>query len=139
MTQNVFCYRTGDYHIVLEEGIRSELLTLDKIYPVPFAPAWCIGLVSVRGELFPVVDMHHVLLNQSTTEHPYLLWLKHEAFEPVVISCDSLPKQIEFPTERSERIPGLPGWIRQAWVQNDELLLSADHARLFKTISKQQR
>ena len=139
MAQTAFCYRTGDYHIVLEQGMRSELLTLDDIYPVPFAPDWCIGLASSRGDLFPVLDMHRVLLNQPRPQHQSLLWLKHEAFAPIVISCDGLPKQIELPSGEtdSERMPGLPGWIRRTWVKEGELLLGADHARLFKALSKQ--
>ncbi|MGB0847185.1 MAG: chemotaxis protein CheW [Thiolinea sp.] len=139
MAQTAFCYKTGDYHIVLEEGIRSELLTFDSIYPVPFSPDWCIGLASARGDLFPVLDMHRVLLNQSRPGQQSLLWLKHPAFSPIVVSCDGLPRQIELPAEdeESERMPGLPGWIRQTWVQDNELLLGADHARLFRTLSKQ--
>ncbi|MEZ5449117.1 MAG: chemotaxis protein CheW [Thiolinea sp.] len=114
-------------------------MSLDKIYPVPFAPDWCIGLVSTAVELFPVLDMHRVLLRQPRPERQYLLWLKHEAFAPMVISCDSLPRQIERPEQDAadERIPGLPGWIRQTWVNNNELFLEADHARLFRTISRQ--
>lgn len=136
MTQSAFCYKTGDYHIVLEAGIRSELLTSHNIYPVPFAPDWCIGLTSARGELYPVLDMHRVLLDDARPEKQNLLWLQHPEFDPIVISCDGLPRQIEIPDEQEadERVPGLPGWIRQIWVNDDELLLGADHARLFRTL-----
>ncbi len=139
MTQTAFCYKTGDYHIVLEAGIRSELLTSDTIYPIPFAPEWCLGLISAHGELYPVLDMHGILLNASGPEKPRLLWLQHPEFAPVVISCEGLPRQIELPSAAAEqaRLPGLPGWIRQTWLQDDELLLSADHARLFRTLIQQ--
>ena len=142
MTQTAFCYKTGDYHIVLEAGIRSELLTSDSIYPVPFAPDWCIGLISARGELYPVLDMHKVLLNSERPDKTSLLWLQHPEFAPIVVSCEGLPRQIELPAsgdieEGGERLPGLPGWIRHTWVQDDDMLLGADHARLFKTIIKQ--
>ena len=139
MTQTAFCYKTGDYHIVLEAGIRSELLSSDNIYPVPFAPNWCLGLISARGELYPVLDMHKVLLNGARPDKTNLLWLQHPEFAPIVISFDGLPRQIELPgiEDGGERLPGLPGWIRHTWMQDGELLLGADHARLFKTIIKQ--
>ncbi len=138
MSQTAFCYKTGEYHIVLETGIRSELLTSDSIYPVPFAPDWCIGLISARGELHPVLDMHKVLLNDERPDKTTLLWLQHPEFAPIVVSCEGLPRQIELPAteDRGERLPGLPGWINQAWMQDDELLLGADHARLFRTLIK---
>lgn len=135
MEQTAFCYKAGDYHIVLEEGIRSELLTLDQIYPVPFSPDWCVGLVAVRGELFPVLDMHKVLLNQSRPEQPYLLCLRHDDFEPIVVGCDSLPVQTDIHhTTTDEHIPGLPGWIRGTWSTDDKVYLGADHRRLFRTL-----
>lgn len=141
MEQTTFCYRTGDYHIVLEEGVRSELLMSGKIYPVPFAPDWCIGLASVRGELFPVLDMHRVLLNQERPEQPYLLCLRHESFKPIIVGCDDLPAQTAIHhTETNEHIPGLPGWIRRTWSTDDKVYLGADHGRLFRTLlGNQQR
>lgn len=140
MEQTAFCYKTGDYHIVLEEGMRSELLTLDKIYPVPFSPDWCAGLAAVRGELFPVLDMHKVLFNQERPEQPYLLCLRHEAFEPIIVGCDSLPTQAEIQSaETNEHIPGLPGWIRRTWSTDDKVYLRADHRRLFRTLLGSQK
>ncbi|MEZ5534186.1 MAG: chemotaxis protein CheW [Thiolinea sp.] len=141
MGQTAFCYRTGDYHIVLEGGIRSEILPFDKIYPVPFAPQWCVGLAGVRGELFPVLDMHRVLLNQPRPKQPYLLWLKHDSFEPIIIGSDSIPAQIEVnkAADDSGHIPGLPGWIRNTWSMDGQVYLEADHGRLFRTLLGSQK
>lgn len=141
MEQTAFCYKTGDYHIVLEAGIRSEILALDQIYPVPFAPDWCVGLAGVRGELFPVLDMHKVLLNQNRPEQPYLLWLKHEQFEPIIVGSDSLPVQVEIKQSDSDggRIPGLPGWIRSTRSTDRSVYLEADHGRLFRTLLGNQK
>lgn len=141
MEQTAFCYKTGDYYIVLEAGISSELLTLDTIHPVPFSPEWCAGLASVRGELFPVLDMHRVLLNHKRPEQPYLLCLRHEAFKPIIVGCDSLPVQVEVNNDddKSEHIPGLPGWIRHVWSRDDQVYLAADHGRLFRTLLGNQK
>ena len=141
MGQAAFCYRVGEYRIMLEEGIRSELLSVDKLYPVPFAPNWCAGLASVRGDLFPVIDMHVVLLHKQRPSRQYLLWLQHPAFAPALISCDELPRQTTIPSanERAERPPGLPGWIKSVWEQDGSWLLAADHVRLFNIISKSRQ
>ncbi|HPY40555.1 MAG TPA: chemotaxis protein CheW [Thiolinea sp.] len=136
--QSAFSYKVGDYRILLEAGVRSEVLTLDTVYPVPYSPDWCAGLANVRGDLCPVIDMHGVLFKQQRPTKQYLLWLQHEAFAPVVVSCDELPKQITIPDEaaQSGRIPGMPGWIQTVWSQDNALLLAADHARLFRLLSK---
>ncbi len=135
MEQTTFCYRIGDYHIVLEGGVRSELLMLDETYPVPFSPEWCVGLAAVRGELLPVLDMHSVLLKQTCPEQPYFLCLRHESFKPIIVGCDDLPTQTDIhQTETSEHIPGLPGWIRRTWSSDGKVYLGADHGRLFRTL-----
>lgn len=138
MGKTAFCYRVGDYRILLEAGIRSEVLALDVVYPVPYSPEWCAGLTSVRGDLSPVVDMHVVLFRQRRPAKQYLLWLQHEAFTPVVVSCDELPRQVTLPDDDAQggRVPGLPGWVQSVWAQDKGLLLAADHVRLFKIISK---
>ncbi len=141
MAHTAFCYRIGDYRIALEEGIRTELLTLNTVYPVPFAPAWCAGLAGVRGDLSPVVDMHVVLFGQPQPRSPYLLSVRHDSFAPVILGCDELPRQVEVPEEDDPRTgtrpAGLPGWIKSAWTQADNsLLLTADHLRLFRSVSK---
>ncbi len=145
MEQSTFCYKTGDYYIVLEAGIRSEILALNRVHPVPFAPDWCVGLAGVRGELFPVLNMHKILLNRNRPEQPYLLWLKHEQFEPVIIGSDSLPVQMK-PTHSAdhsdndhERIPGLPGWIHRTRNTDHGVCLEADHGRLLRTLLGRQK
>ena len=138
MGQTAFSYKVGDYRILLEAGVRSEVLALDTVYPVPYAPDWCAGLSNVRGDLCSVIDMHGVLFKQQRPQKQYLLWLQQEGFAPVVVSCDELPKQIQVPDEAEQtgRIPGMPGWIQKVWNQDNSLLLAADHARLFRLLIK---
>ena len=137
--QQAFSYQVADYWLLLEPVIRAEIISAERIHPVPFAPVWCKGLVSLRGELFPVIDMHQILLNKPASNKQYLLWLQYEQFAPVVISSDALPKQIHLPAEESagEKIPGMPGWIKRNWLIDDALYLGADHLRLFKNLSRQ--
>lgn len=133
-----FSYQVGSYSILLESGIRSELLTRSDIYPLPFAPRWCLGLVGVRGDLFPVIDMHYVLAGEPPTEGQQLLWLQPDNFAAAVISCDGLPKQITPPdvANANEQPEHLPGWVQQVWtIDEQQLLLAADHVRLFQLIS----
>nr|HPQ97703.1 chemotaxis protein CheW [Thiolinea sp.] len=75
MTQAAFYYPVGAYRIVLASGVASEILSRTVVHPVPFAPDWCAGLVSVRGDLFPVLDIHRVLLGEggARREFRYLL------------------------------------------------------------------
>ncbi|MCB1639113.1 MAG: chemotaxis protein CheW, partial [Thiothrix sp.] len=121
MPQSAFYYPVGKYRIVIEPGTASEVLSQTVVYPVPFAPDWCAGLVNVRGDIFPVLDMHHVLLGEAKVRRVfrYLLWLQHEAMAPVVVGCDDLPRQLEQTASRDNVQEGtgqdMPVWVERVW------------------------
>ncbi|PID48902.1 MAG: hypothetical protein CR991_09190 [Proteobacteria bacterium] len=137
-----FSYRVGQYRLLLEPGVRSELLTRKDIQRLPFAPSWCAGLVGVRGDLFPVINMHQVLLGSPAQGKQQLLWLHPEQFVPAVVSCDELPKQLAMPgSDRPyESLQDLPGWVHRAWQDEEQgLVLELDHVRLFQLISRSRK
>lgn len=133
-----FCYRIGSHLILLEPEMKAEVLTAQPLYPVPFAPSWCAGLISLRGDLFPVVDMHKVVQGSSSTTQQQLLLVQHFRFPPVVLTCDGYPRQIRLPDEDMTEYPAenLPGWIPHTLQHNGQTLLVADHGRLLRQIQR---
>lgn len=131
-----FCYRIGSNLILLEPTVLAEVLTAQTVYPVPFAPAWCAGLISLRGDLYPVVDMHKVVLGKPMPEAHQLLFLQHPRFSPVILSCDGYPRQLKLPEEDLTEYPAdnLPGWIPHVLRHNGQILLAAEHGRLLRQI-----
>lgn len=77
-----FTYQIGPHSILIETGVPAEVLTSRKIYAIPFAPHWCAGLTSLRGDLLPVVDMHRIVLGRSFGDDPHLLLLSFPQFPP---------------------------------------------------------
>jgi len=141
MTQAAFYYPVGAYRIVLASGVASEILSRTVVHPVPFAPDWCAGLVSVRGDLFPVLDIHRVLLGEggARREFRYLLWLQQPAMAPVVVGCDDLPRQLALPVpagEPEDAGQDTPVWVERVWRQGECLFLQLDHARLLRLLSR---
>ena len=50
-------YRTGSTRFLVPEGTVSELLHSTKIYHLPNAPNWIVGLINLHGNVIPVVDI----------------------------------------------------------------------------------
>ena len=50
-------YRTGSMRFMVPEGTVSELLNSSKIYHLPNAPRWIVGLINMHGNVIPVVDI----------------------------------------------------------------------------------
>ncbi len=137
-TQQQFCYRIGTHTILLEPEMRAEVLTAPTLYPVPFAPGWCCGLISLRGDLYPVIDMHWVVQRQSSTTTPQLLLIQHPRFSPVVLTCDGYPRQLKLTPEDLTAHQGdnLPSWIPHVLHHAGNTLLAADHGRLLRHIQR---
>ena len=64
----VLCFRVGERVFSVDiMGIR-EILRSHSITPVPHAPESVAGVLNLRGELVPVVDLHHALMQQQQSD-----------------------------------------------------------------------
>lgn len=133
-----FSYRVGDYSVLLESQISSEVVDAQSISDVPFSPDWCLGLASTRGELYPVMDMHKIVLDKTPPEEIKLLLIKHPEFSPILLACDGFASQQNVPekTHDKQDDEGLPAWISHSLTHNNETLLVADHSRLLRYVQR---
>lgn len=133
-----FSYSVGQYSILLEPQVHCEVVETQTISDVPFSPDWCLGLASSRGELYPVMDMHKVILDQASPAKIKLLLIKHPQFSPILLACDGYASQQNVP----EKVPNqqenenLPAWISYSLMHHDQALLVADHARLLRHVQR---
>ena len=58
----------NDYAIPLQ-GVR-EVLRMVAITPLPLAHEWLVGIINLRGEIIPILDLRKRL---ALTAHPYSL------------------------------------------------------------------
>ena len=59
-----FYYTIAGCNILLEPGMKTEIIEKQVIFPIPHSPPWCQGMISLRGKLIPVANLHK-LLNSS--------------------------------------------------------------------------
>jgi purine-binding chemotaxis protein CheW len=61
----VLCFRVGERVFAMDiMGIR-EILRSPVVTPVPNAPCEVAGVLNLRGELLPAVDLHRALLHEA--------------------------------------------------------------------------
>lgn len=140
VVENRFCYRVDAHTLLLESAIRAEVLTDQTHYPMPFAPAWCAGLISLRGDLVPIINMHQVVQGQSYQGKPQLLLIQHPQFPPIALTCDGYPRSLKLTaadlTPQAE--DNLPSWIPHTLHHHGMRLLAADHGKLLRHIQRTQ-
>ena len=129
-----FYYSVGQFNILIEKELKVENLSDLTINKVPNMPAWCIGIISVRGVIMPVINMHNFLNTekQVTTKDNFIM-LEHENYTPIIFLTDGLPTTINFNKyKRSKQLENTPSWVKNHLSNGDVSIFEADHNQLIQ-------
>ena len=131
-----FYYSIADHNILLEIGIKTEIIEQQDTFPLPHAPAWCHGMISLRGKLIPVVNMHKVFNLSDESQSSWLLVLEKEPYPQLAIRIDKLPMQQQLQDESGKPLSDktLPSWISSEISIDDKLLYEANHTEFFEQL-----
>ncbi len=81
----------GNERYAIDIGTVREIAAIDTITPMPAVPAHWLGLVNVRGELFPVLDLRRYLgLPEGTGETARWMVVVGGAHSPLVLAVDEV-------------------------------------------------
>lgn len=141
-SSNRFYYTIGSHNFLFEKNLKVENLAPAIINKVPHTPDWCTGIISIRGVIMPVVNMHTLLNNAlklekkyKQTNKPYLLMVEHENHAPVILQIDKLPEIINIKDYTYSRSANnSPNWQGKTWKNSTNKLFEIDHDKLFQTI-----
>ena len=140
---NRFFYTVGDLNFLFEKDLKVENLPKTTINKVPHAPEWCSGIVSVRGVIIPVVNMHILLSNElnklnsknKQARKPHLLMIEHNNHAPIILQIDKLPEIINIKDYTYSRSANnSPNWQGKTWENSTNKLFEINHDILFDTI-----
>lgn len=56
-----------EYAIAVDAVVSIELL--EQVNPIPHLPDYMLGLMRIRGELVPILDLEQILYNKSAVDH----------------------------------------------------------------------
>ena len=128
-----FYYSIADFNILLESGIKTEIIEKQDVFPIPHSPLWCQGMISLRGKLIPVVNLHKLLNDADQINSSWLLILEKEPYPQLAIRIDKLPQQQVLNDSQSDIVDSqqLPKWLKAIISVDDKTLYEADHTELF--------
>jgi len=140
---NRFYYSVGNLNFLFESDLKVENISDTKINKVPHAPNWYTGIISVRGVIVPIVNMHTLLKDKlkktknqiKQNKKPYLLMIEHSNHDPIILQIDTLPKIInikDYTYSRSEN--NSPSWQGKTWKNSTNKLFEIDHDLFLNTI-----
>jgi len=138
---NRFYYSAGDFNFLFEQNLKVENLPQTTINKVPHAPKWCDGIISVRGIIMPVVNLHSVLKKEfdlpSTVKssNSHLLMIEHKNHAPIILQIDKLPESVNIKNyTRSNASKNSPDWLECTWKNYTNKLFEVNHDKLFNKI-----
>lgn len=68
-SEKVVVFQCGneEYAVPIEDVLSIE--KLEHVNPIPHLPNYLIGLMKIRGELVPIIDLEEILYDRSGVDH----------------------------------------------------------------------
>ena len=136
-----FYYSIDEFDILLEPTVKTEIVEQRDIFPIPHAPEWCRGMISLRGKLLPVVNMHLLLGRKAQNQSHWLLIIESTQLPPVAVRIDKLPMQHLVKSDEFHSIEekNLPFWLTSALDSDGSSIYKADHKQLLELLILQNQ
>ncbi|MCG8314780.1 MAG: chemotaxis protein CheW [Pseudomonadales bacterium] len=94
----------NDFHILIEEQLKCEIIELQGLCAIPFTPSWFVGVINVRGSSVPIIELEDYLgYKRKTTASKYTIVINN-GLESCGILLNTLPRAIAF--EKHQAITG---------------------------------
>lgn len=133
-----FGVRVGDIGLLVPAGMHSELVEDTRIYPLPTAPGWFLGLINLRGTLVPVFDLKVLFRMDITAEQNASLLVLNSDELAVGFLIDALPETLHT-TQRLAQVPMLPTVLQEhaqvVYVQDGRVWVELEYDAFFHAVS----
>jgi purine-binding chemotaxis protein CheW len=101
----VCLFSIGEDTYAIPVELLTEIIIPQKIFPVPTAPAHVLGVINLRGNIVPIVDIRQTLsLSQQSTAASQIAVVKHGTIIIGVV-VDSVSEVISVPVSSMLTIP----------------------------------
>ncbi len=86
-------YAVSHFGFLVPERVTSEVVLQPTLFPMPLAPAWMLGLMNMRGNVAPVIDLRQ-LLEGGAPARPATVLLMDQGPWMVGLVVDKLPHTV---------------------------------------------
>lgn len=137
----VFGFRVGSLGFLVTSSTYCEVIEQLQVNPLPNVEAWFSGLINLRGDLVPVIDLQLLLGEASTDRKKRQLFAIGQGDKAMAFWIDGLPEIQHIFTQSLKQLPPLPSILQRCvsggYFQNDQLWFNVQFDELFKTLGRQ--
>lgn len=140
--QTIFSFRVGNLGFLIPSSIHCEIIEKLPVNPLPNVEAWFCGLLNLRGNLVPVIDLT-ILFNLDQNDidsKKRQLFAIDQGDKAMAFWIDGLPEiQQDFSTPLKQ-LPPLPSILQRCvlggYLQSEQIWLNVRFDELFKLLGR---
>ncbi len=132
-------YKISQMFFLIPEEIVSEIIQDANIYSLPNSPSWIEGLINLRGNIIPVMNLDKLLKNNNNKSTTILVMNNSEEKKSIAIMIDDLPVSLELNDSNTttKNYPNeLQDYISDGFRQNNSDWIEFNPHLLFKKLSE---
>lgn len=132
-------YTIGDLNFLIPESTVSEVIQSPSIFNLPNSPSWIEGLINIRGNIIPIMNVAKLLkASNSDTAENILIIEKTDSNSAIGIMINDLPVSLEIGESKAttNQYPDiLLDYIKDGFNQNNADWIEFEPQELFKKLA----
>lgn len=132
-------YQISELNFLVPENVGSEVIQEPNIFMLPNAPAWIEGLINIRGNIIPVMNVDKLLEQKTKKKMKSILVLEKSVdASAIAILISVLPVSLELNDSKSSTTSypdGLSEYLDDGFVQNGSEWVEFNLQKLFRDLS----
>jgi twitching motility protein PilI len=141
-TETVFGFRVGSLGFLVTSDTYCEVIEQLKVNPLPNVEPWFGGLLNLRGNLVPVIDLQLLLGETSTIDHKNRqLFAIGQGDKAMAFWIDGLPEIQRTFSQPLKQLPPLPPILQHcvssSYLHEGQIWFNVQFDELFKTLGNQ--
>jgi twitching motility protein PilI len=139
-TESALGFKVGTLGLLLDASIFCEIVDQAKVSPLPNVQPWLSGVLNLRGNIVPVVDLH-ILVEQDKADNAKTrhLLAVDRGKKTVAFWIDGYPQTLNTTLLHATTQPILPDILQQAVthyrLQDTQIWLNISLDKLFKSLT----
>lgn len=138
-TYTRYGYQISDMNFLVPESTVCEVIQTPRIFSLPNAPSWIEGLLNIRGNIIPVMNIGKYLKNGSKEKFTNILVLdKSDNENAIAVMISNLPTSLEINDSKTSTTiysDNLREFISAGFRQNGIDWIEFNPQKLFKKLA----
>lgn len=142
-SETVFGFRVGGLGFLVTSNTYCEVIEQLQVNPLPNVDPWFNGLLNLRGNLVPVIDLQLLLGETVVTDNPKKrqLFAIGQGDKTMAFWIDGLPEIKNSFSQPLKQLPPLPAILQQCvlggYLHDGQIWFNVQFDELFKALGRQ--